>query len=291
VAIFLDVQPLDNLASWCYNICIGITGVAMKRLALIAGFASILVLWLTLDRVRGHFQVLIPSTDVVSAKDDKTVNLDILFTHPMEQGPLMEMAAPKQFGMLVGGKKQDLAPQLKSRKIDGKSTFTAAVKVAAPGDYIFYIEPAPYWEAAEKKLIVHYTKVVVDVLGAEEGWDAMVGFPVEIQPLVRPYGLWAGNAFQGIVKKDGKPLPFAVVEVEYYNQDNRVKLPNDAFITQVVKADANGVFTYTMPKAGWWGFAALVESDRKLAGPDGKPAPVELGGLMWVKTVDMKERD
>jgi hypothetical protein len=28
-------------------------------------------------------------------------------------------------------------------------------------------------------------------------------------------------------------------------------------ITQVVKADANGVFTYGVPFAGWWGFAAL----------------------------------
>jgi cobalt/nickel transport protein len=46
-----------------------------------------------------------------------------------------------------------------------------------------------------------------------------------------------------------------------------------------------------MPKAGWWGFAALVEGERTMKGPDGRPAGVELGGLMWVKTVDMATGD
>jgi len=76
--------------------------------------------------------------------------------------------------------------------------------------------------------------------------------------------------------------------VEYYNQGKRVKTPNDALITQVIKADAQGVFCYSMPRAGWWGFAALLDGDQKLPGPDGKPAPVELGGVIWVRTVDME---
>ena len=42
-----------------------------------------------------------------------------------------------------------------------------------------------------------------------------------------------------------------------------------------------------MPRAGWWGFAALNESERKMKGPDGKDAPVELGGLIWVKATAM----
>jgi len=250
------------------------------------------VLWLCLcpGAARAHFQVLIPSTDVVSAGDEKTINLEILFTHPMEQGPVMAMGTPRQFGLLRGGKRTDLAEQLNPRKVEGKTAYTCPVKVTAPGDYVFFLEPAPYWEAAEKKWIIHYTKVVVDVLGAEEGWDAMVGFPVEIEPLVRPFGLWTGNTFRGIVKHNGKPVPFAQVEVEYYNQGKQVRLPNDAFVTQVIKADANGVFCYAMPKAGWWGFAALVDGEQKLDGPDGKPADVELGGLIWVKTVDMETK-
>jgi cobalt/nickel transport protein len=258
----------------------------MRKMVVALGSVGLLLV-LRGAQAQAHFQVLIPSTDVFSAADGHVVNLEMLFTHPMEQGPVMAMGRPRQFGVLVGGMKHDLAGQLRTRQVDGKAAYTAAIEVNAPGDYVFFLEPAPYWEPAEKKMIVHYTKVVVDVLGAEEGWDAMVGLPVEIQPLTRPFGLWTGNCFRGLVKKDGKPLPFATVEVEYYNEGRRVKVPNDALVTQVVKADAAGVFCYTMPKAGWWGFAALCPGDRRLNNPQGEPVDVELGGVMWLKTVDM----
>jgi len=236
---------------------------------------------------QGHFLVLLPSTDTISADDSRSVTLEILFTHPMAQGPVMEMAPPKQFGVLVAGSKQDLLGSLKLRKLQGRSTYTAQFQVQQEGDHLFYVEPAPYWEKAERKWIIHYTKVVVDSLGAEDSWDKLVGMPVEIEPLVRPYGLWTGNSFRGIVRHNGKPVPFARIEVEYYNQGKQVKVPSDTFTTQVIKADANGVFCYTMPRAGWWGFVALVDGPKQ-PGPDGKPADVELGGAIWVKTVDMQ---
>lgn len=233
-----------------------------------------------------HFQVLMPDSDL--AQDvSKPIALQLLFTHPMEWGPVMEMGQPKQFGVLVGGKRTDLLKALKPLKRDGKSAFSAEYKAEEPCDCVFYIEPAPYWEPAERKYIIHYTKVVVDVLGAEEGWDSMVGFPVEIEPLTRPYGLYAGNLFQGVVKRDGKPVPFATVEVEYYNEGKKIEAASDQHVTQVIKADANGVFSYAMPKAGWWGFAALVDGE-KAKGPDGKDADTELGGLVWVKAYPMK---
>jgi cobalt/nickel transport protein len=235
-----------------------------------------------------HFQTLLPSGDIVTVEGPRRVTFDVRFTHPMEQGPLMEMGRPRQFGVLADGKMADLLDALQLRKVDGKSAYSCAYEFRRPADHVFYIEPAPYWEPAEQKMIVHYTKVVVSAFGAEEGWDAMVGFPVEIEPLVRPYGLWTGNAFRGIVRRNGEPVPFAEVEVEYYNEGGRVKAPADAFVTQVVKADERGVFSYTMPRAGWWGFAALVDGDQKMKNPEGKDVDVELGGLMWVKTVDMQ---
>ena len=235
-----------------------------------------------------HFQTLIPSTDIVTAQGSKQVDLDILFTHPMEGGPVMEMKKPVRFGVLSHGEKKDLSPALKPRKVEGKSAYTASYTVKQPGDLVFYLEPAPYWEPAEEKMIVHYTKVVVDALGEEEGWDEMVGFPVEIMPLVRPYGLWTNNIFRGVVMKDGKPAPFAEIEVEYLNEGKKVDVPADAFITQVIKADAGGTFAYAMPRAGWWAFAALIDGDVKMKNPEGKPVDVELGGLMWIRVVDMK---
>jgi cobalt/nickel transport protein len=237
---------------------------------------------------RAHFQLLIPARDVVTASDGRTVDLELVFTHPMERGPVMAMGRPARFGVLAAGENRDLSDSLRAEQIDGKATYAASVRLNRPGDHVFYVEPAPYWEPAERKMIVHYTKVVVDFLGAEAGWDAMVGLPVEIEPLTRPYGLWTGNTFRGIVRYHGKPVPFATVEVEYLNRDNGVKIPNDAFVTQVVKTDADGVFSYAMPRAGWWGFAALVEADEKMPNPEGEPVDVELGGLIWVRTVDME---
>jgi len=259
----------------------------MKRAA-VSLLACLLWNWLAAAVAWGHFQVLLPSQDVVAGLDGGSVDLAILFTHPMEQGPVMEMAAPRQFGVLVHGKKHDLRASLRAKRVDGKTTYACTARLAEPGDYVFYLEPAPYWEPSEEKLIVHYTKVVVDYLGAERGWDAMVGFPVEIEPLVRPFGLWTGNTFRGIVRHNGRPVPLATIEVEYFNEGARVKPPNGAFVTQVVKADAAGVFSYTMPRAGWWGFAALVPGDEKMKAPNGKLVDVEQGGLMWVKTVDMQ---
>lgn len=237
-----------------------------------------------------HFQLLIPSTDMVNSPKEKRLSLDLVFTHPMEGGPAMEMGAPAQFGVLHRGQKEDLLPALEERTVDGKRAYSASYSIAAPGAHVFYLEPAPYWESGEKTMIIHYTKVVVAAFGSWIGWDAMVGFPVEIEPLTRPYGLWTGNAFQGIVRKDGAPVPSAHVEVEYYNRDGTVEIPGDAFVTQVVKTDANGVFTYALPRAGWWGFAALVENDEEMKSPDGEDADVEMGALLWVHAVDMKEK-
>lgn len=250
--------------------------------------AAVVVVGLAAGTVYSHFQVLVPSPDIVSPSGERTVDLEILFTHPMEGGPVMEMGPPKQFGVLVGGRKTDLAASLEPQKLAGRTGYRAAYKVRRPGDHVFYLEPSPYWEPAEQKMIVHYTKVVVDGMGGGEGWDAMVGFPVEIEPLARPYGLWTGNVFRGIVKKGPKPVPFAEIEVEYYNRGRQVKPPADAFVTQVIKADQNGVFVYAMPRAGWWSFAALIDGDEKMANPDGKKVDVELGALIWVRTVDMK---
>lgn len=253
------------------------------RLAALTAFAAFG--WVAVSLA--HFQILVPGSPFVTS-ESRQVTLDIVFSHPMEGGPVMGMGEPKQFGVIAKGEKVDLREALKAKKLENKTAYDAAHEVKLPGDLVYFIEPAPYWEPAEQKMIIHYTKVVVNAFGEEESWDAMVGFPVEIQPLVRPYGLWAGNAFQGVVKEKGIPVPFAEIEVEYLNREGKIKPPADAFVTQVIKADANGVFTYVMPKSGWWGFAALIDGDEKMKSPEGKKVDVELGALMWVHCTDMK---
>ncbi len=237
-----------------------------------------------------HFQVLLPHSDVIGPEDGRIIRLELVFTHPMENGPVMDMAAPRQFGVVVGDDRKDLLPGLRRLTIDGKQAYRAEYRYQRPGDHVFFLEPAPYWEPAEQKMLIHYTKVVVDVMGGGDGWDRLVGLPVEIEPLVRPYGLWAGNAFRGIVRHNGKPVPFAEVEVEYLNRDGAVQPPHDALVTQVIKTDAHGVFSYTIPWAGWWGFAALVDGDEPMPNPDGEPVEVELGGLIWVQATEPPKR-
>ncbi|MHC4887572.1 MAG: DUF4198 domain-containing protein [Planctomycetota bacterium] len=238
-----------------------------------------------------HFQTLVPTQDVLVGDGQRSVDFDIRFTHPMEGGPVMKMGTPAIFGVVMGTERKDLLPSLEAVSLRGRSAYRARYRFDRPGDHVFFFEPAPYWEPAEGKMIIHYTKVVVNAFGGEGGWDQLVGFPVEIEPLVRPYGVWTGNCFRGIVRRDGKPVPFARVEVEYLNhRESSIQLPAPAFSTQVIKTDGKGVFSYTMPRAGWWGFAALVDGDSTLANPKGKQVAVELGGLLWVRTVAMRER-
>ena len=230
-----------------------------------------------------HFQEIVPSADVLPNGGE--VTLDLIFTHPMERGPVMEMAKPKRVGMVVREKTTDLSAALVERRVDGKTAWRLSTRLAEPGAAIFFVEPQPYFETAEKKWIVHYAKVVVDGFASGEGWAKPIGLPVEIEPLVRPTGLWTGNLFRGLVRHEGKPVPFAEIEVEWRN-DGSVTVPNEAFVTQVIRTDQNGVFAYAMPRAGWWGFAALVDGPDAKA-PDGRPAATELGGLIWVKATDM----
>jgi len=243
-----------------------------------------------------HFGTITPSDDIVTQDDDKTLNTEVKFIHPME-GHYMEMARPEKFGVMHDGKKTDLLGSLreaKGKSPDQEKSFTfwkTDYKIRRPGDYTFYVEPKPYWEPAEDCFIIHYTKVCVNAFGLEEGWDHHVGLETEIIPFTRPYGLWTGNLFTGQVLLKGEPVPFAEVEIEYLNEsaDNKrvVVPPSDPYVTQVVKADANGVFSYAMPRAGWWGFAALNEADWKIK-HGGQEKGVEIGAVFWVHTRDMK---
>ncbi len=225
-----------------------------------------------------HFGMVIPDKNIMERPGD--LGLEFRFWHPMENVG-MPMAKPKAAGVALGDKKTDLLPSLKEMK-DGKAIWwKGSYKVKRPGDYIFYMEPQPYWEPAEDCYIIHYTKTIIDALNAEQGWDQPLGQKIEIVPLTRPYGLWAGNSFTGKVLYKGAPLANADVEVEFFNNRGEVEIPSPAYATQVVRTDAGGVFTYAMPWGGWWGFAALTTDDEKIK-KDGKPKNVEVGGILWI---------
>lgn len=251
----------------------------MKGFYLVIAFVMVCMAHIT--PVAAHFGMVIPSDSMVMQQDNRTIHLELSFSHPMEMVG-MELVKPKVFKVMANGSHHDLSATLSEASVMGKPAWGLDYSVKRPGVYVFYMEPQPYWEPAEDCYIVHYTKTVVTAFGDDEGWDQPVGLKTEIVPLSKPYGLYAGNIFQGIVQLDGKAVPYAEVEVEYYNRDKKAEAPTDYMITQTIKADGNGVFSYAVPAPGWWGFAALNTSDQKIS-HDGEPKDVEIGAVIWVK--------
>lgn len=225
-----------------------------------------------------HFGIIIPSSSMVTDKKDAKITLDIAFAHPFSQQG-MDMARPREAFVFFGGRKTQL-PALREIKYLDHPAWQGEFTLGRPGVYQFAVSPEPYFEPAEDCFIVHYAKTVVAAYGNEEGWDEPVGLPAEIVPLSRPFGNYAGNVFQGVVLRDGKPQPGVVVEVENLNSRNKHKAPNVYFETQVVKTDANGVFTFGIPWEGWWGFAALMEGAARLE-MKGELKDLEVGAVLW----------
>lgn len=243
---------------------------------------------LTAGAAQAHYGMIIPSDPMLAQEDGRSVALQVSFSHPFELLG-MPLARPAVFGVVANGEPQDLLGALRPATIMEHEGFTLDYAIAAPGTYVFHMEPQPYWEPAEDAFIIHYTKAYVSAFGEDEGWDAELGLKTEIVPMAKPFAQWAGNVFQGVVKLDGEPVPHAEVEVEFYNEDGAAVAPDELMITQTVKADANGVFTYAAPHAGWWGFAALNTADYTIA-HEGEEKAVELGAVIWVRFEDWARR-
>jgi cobalt/nickel transport protein len=224
--------------------------------------------------------MIIPSDSMVSQEDGRSVSLTLSFSHPFEMDG-MTLERPAAFAVTHDGKTTDLLGLLEEARVMDERGFTLDYRLERPGAHLFHMEPEPYWEPDEDAFIVHYTKTVVAAYGDDEGWDAELGLKTEIVPLSKPFGLWEGNVFQGIVKLDGEPVPHAEVEVEFFNDGAGATVPDELIVTQTVKADENGVCTYAPPADGWWGFAALNTADYTLP-RDGEDKAVELGAVVWV---------
>lgn len=229
---------------------------------------------------RAHFGMIIPSHAMIMDKKDATLKFSIAFAHPFSrQG--MAMRKPREFFVFLNGQKTNIAASLQSANYFDMPGFSGAYAVKRPGVYQFAVVPEPYFERAEDCFIIHYAKTIIGAFGSENGWEQPIGLPVEIVPLSRPFGNYAGNVFTGMALKNGKPMPNAVIEAEFLNEPLSRAAANSYFETQTVLTDKNGVFNFGIPWPGWWGFAALTESEEKLE-HQGTPKNVELGGIIWV---------
>ena len=227
-----------------------------------------------------HFGMVIPSAQVIT-QQNKTIQVTLAFAHPFDLVG-MDLTTPKQFYTVFNGVKADLLGCLRETATIGSKGYTCQFSPKKPGVYQFVMEPQPYWEELEDLFIIHYTKTIVAAFGDDENWQELLGLPVEIRPMLRPFANYKGNTFTGQVMINGKPAADTDVEVEYFNDNARYQAPTSYHTTQVVKTDAQGFFSFTCPLAGWWGFSSLTTADYTLKNQEGIDKQVELGGVLWI---------
>ncbi|ATE78073.1 MULTISPECIES: DUF4198 domain-containing protein [Pseudomonas] len=251
---------------------------------------------------QAHFQMLYVEETALPRADK--LEFALVFTHPFSGGPTMTMDEPRAFSHISshGGEKIDLRQYLRPVQWQSRDNQTTAYRASIPrelvrslGDHIFVLEPEPYLETEEDVYIQQFTKLIVNVGGVPGNWAEPQGLPVEIQPLNKPYANWTGGVFRALVLADGKPVPFAEIEIEYINhsvdieknafgQQDFVTAPQASFKSLSTYTDAQGVVTIGLPRAGWWGIAALDIGTTKTH----KGKPLSQDAVLWVQARDMK---
>jgi cobalt/nickel transport protein len=254
---------------------------------------------------QAHFQLLY--TPEAALPESAAVPLALVFSHPFDNGYTMAMGKPEAFYVVAQRgdsepKTTDLMQYLEPIQWSGADSQAAAYLAHPPrsvtrslGDYTYVLKPEPYYEKPEDKYIQQITKTVVNIGGLPGAWDEPLGLPVEIVPLNKPYANWVGGVFRAVVLANGKPVPHAEVEIEYLNHEpqidahrfdptGRVTAPQVSFANLSIRANADGEVSIGLPRAGWWGIAALNLDD----GLQYKGKELSLDAVLWVKAADMK---
>jgi len=243
-----------------------------------------------------HYQMMY--TEETALEMAKKINLNIVFTHPFSGAYTMNMSGVDELYVINRQKKKDLKKDLKEVvykdiNSDGKG-YVLPYKARRMGDHLFVLKPTPYYDETTKGYIQEITKTIINVAGIPTDWDTELGLKAEIVPLTKPYAIWKGSSFTGIVKSNGKVVPYAKIDVKYLNRDidtktntlgkPQIKAPQDAFVNMVIKANKDGEFTFAMPKKGIWGFKATdIGSDKEYKGKK-----LSQDAILWVQVKEMK---
>ncbi len=243
---------------------------------------------------QAHFQlVYTPETQIERPGD---VPLKLVFWHPFENGHVMDMGAPLEFFAVNRGKKIDLMDSLVETRFNGAensaTAYDATLPVKHAGDYILALTPAPYYEESEDIYIQQITKTYLNRAEMPTDWSEPLGLKTEILPLNKPANIIAGSTFTGRVLAKGQPVAGAEIEIEYMaaEPDMEASAPGTPTASPlpggsvVAISDDNGYFTFGIPKAGFWGFAALG------SGPDTTFDGKELSqdAVIWIRAHDLK---
>jgi cobalt/nickel transport protein len=258
------------------------TFLAVAAAALIPAFAQ------------AHF--LLEYTDDTMIERPGDVPVKLIFWHPFEAGHVMTLEKPEEFYVIHRGEKTDLMGTLTETTFDGPDNsakaFLGSVPVKRSGDYVVVTKPQPYYEESEDIYIQQITKSYLNRNELPTDWDQPQGLATEILPLHKPYNIIAGSTFTGRVLSDGKPVAGAEIEIEYIaaapdmagtgaKPVTASPLPGGAL---VAISDDNGYFTFGVPKAGYWGFAAL--GSGPVTEYDGKELSQD--AVIWIRAWDLQ---
>lgn len=241
-----------------------------------------------------HFLLAYTVDTMIDRPGDVLVKL--IFWHPFENGHVMDLQPPRDFFVVHRGARTDLMDTLEPIRFQGATNDAAAFKGSVPvkrsGDYVIVTVPEPYYEASEDIYIQQITKAYLNRNTLPTDWDQPVGLPVEILPLTKPYNVIAGSTFTGRVLANGEPVAGARVEIEYMAAEPDMETSAaSAPVTSpppggalVALSDANGYFTFGVPRAGLWGFAALG------AGPETRHEGKDLSqdAVIWIRAWDLE---
>ncbi len=257
---------------------------------LLAGFASLGLA----GAAHAHFQLAYTAYTLIEKPGDVPVKL--IFWHPFENGHVMDMAPPLEFYAVHRGEKIDLMETLQPITFKGSSNeaaaFDGSVPVKRSGDYVLVVVPEPYFEESENLFIQQITKVYLNRNTIPTDWDRPLGLATEILPLTKPTNVLAGSSFTGRVLSEGQAVAGAEIEVEYIaaepsfetNSPQAATAQPSPAGTVVVLSDENGYFSFGIPKAGHWGFAALgtgAETEH-----DGKELSQD--AVIWIRAWDIE---
>lgn len=254
-----------------------------------------------------HFQMVYTPKSVVD-EGEKSVDFKVVFTHPAESGHTMDIGKDeagnvkgmKNFFVVHKGEKTDCVKDLKpitfsTNESSGKAfdfQLNGANGLKGAGDWVIVAVPHPYYEGSEDIYIQQITKVMINRGEQVSDWDerAAEGYP-EIMPLVKPYDVWVGGVFRGVVvDPSGKAVANCEIEVEYVNYPLNMKantLKGKAKAKKcatVIKADSNGNFSFVPTSDGYWGFAALGAGGEKTHG--GKELSQD--AVLWIEAQKTK---
>ena len=185
---------------------------------------------------------------------------------------------PEKDGYLIGERK-DLLGDIEQIMYLNQKAWGANVALPKPGLYQFIIESRPWWDEENKRFIQHLVKTVLPVYGVERGWDQFAGQVFEILPLTRPFGLSSPNMFTGQALLQGVPIKNTIVTMNRINIED-ITAPTPWHEEMIAKTDNDGKFSFIVNAPGWWCCTAKIAGD-PLKGPDGNPAPRELGASFW----------